>query len=215
MCRPLNNQVHTFWYQLYGTSTLPSVLYFIRVSGCGQAQMITFVFWFYSWFICFCATSHYDVALDNKRLVYGSVPGVSWCTPKEQLVSQRTTPKVSLGADRAPAIKTPPRPIRLCIQFFRIPSFILFYFCFALHCEELKNVLCSLRHWQGRGGIILCCLPLLIQWYLVSLWRKRGGRYREKWGNCSTFPSFCLAILSQIRSRVLHLSCVIQRGTFG
>ena len=180
----------------------------------GSADLI---FWFYSWFICFCSTSHYDAALNNKPLISGRI----FRSPVAY-----TKGMTGLAADEPQGVIREPielclllsghrhGPIRLCFQFFRTQSFI-FFLGFALHCEQLKNVLCSLRHWQGKGVIILCCLPLLIQWYLVSLWRKRGSRYREKWENCSTFPSFFLAILSQIRSRVLHLSRVTQRAAFG
>lgn len=38
------------------------------------------------------------------------------------------------------------------------------------------------------------------QWHLLSLWRNRNFRW-GKWKNWNTFLSFCLAILSQIRSR--------------
>lgn len=100
-------------------------------------------------------------------------------------------------------------------------------FCFAFQMLNSQkrdlNVNCPDFSFQGlhrkntsllgeKNSIILSfsrpmasCIPL----------KDPGASDTGKLENCCTFPSFCLAILSQIRSKVLYMSSITKWDVFG
>ena len=135
----------------------------------GSADLI---FWFYSWFICFCSTSHYDAALNNKPLISGRI----FRSPVAY-----TKGMTGLAADEPQGVIREPielclllsghrhGPIRLCFQFFRTQSFIFFFgFCITLwtvkKCVVFPEALAGKRGYYfvlpSSSYPMVSCVPL-------------------------------------------------------